>query len=73
LQVLKNFYAMRLEGAPKKGGKIETFGQFYGDSAAPTAAWFVNCVTSSVIAGMLRPLVDGQPQLVVQQKPKQKK
>ena len=59
--VWKNLYAMRLEGAPKKGEKIETFGQFYGESAAPTAAWFFNCLTSSVVAGAIRPAIDGQP------------
>ena len=66
--IFNKLYTMKLPGAPKQGTKIENFQQFYADSAPQILGWYLNCFTSSIIAGAVRPMVDGQPKVVVAQK-----
>jgi len=59
--VLRPLYNMKFEGATKPGEKMTKFTQFFAEVGGPSAAWFVNTVTSSIVAGGARPIVDGKP------------
>merc|ERR1712166_1123744 len=49
---------IKIEGAPVK--KIENVGEFLKASGPETAAWCANVISSSLVAAIVKPMVDGK-------------